>query len=50
MTDADIRAIRALLEAFAEHEGICVHQWQQHKTRWQRYDQCAQCGRKRDRR
>ena len=44
----DIHAIRRLLEAFADHHGICVHQWEPHNGRWLVYDRCVRCGKKRD--
>jgi len=43
----ELRAIRRLLEAMADHNGACVHDWRPYRGRWSAYDQCNTCGKKR---
>ena len=43
----ELRAIRRLLEAMADHNGVCVHEWRPYRSKWAAYDTCRDCGKKR---
>ena len=48
MSDKDLAKILRLLEAIAEHHGICVHEWDRMISLHTIYDYCLKCGKRRD--